>query len=1437
MSDDRTVRQNAHAPSPEALAVAAELPAGPLPWRADQSQPFAHWLDPEIAFVLNPEVERALDERQRFHELGQSHTRDWFGGSSSFLPNHDPSHAILMLTNTGSYQGNEGAESFAMTLDDILSISPRRVTEQFTSFEGFSRQVRNHGNTFLGTENRNRTLQWLLGGQNSQTSLDVHRSVEYGYRKLGQEAWLAGVRTESDGSQWRMELPDGTEYSYVSGHPERTSLPHGSNGVETFRPFEIPQDPIIRDIHRLLQPVMHDIISQVGPIVDADPRIGRASRVYDHEIGKNRPLRLLDVIGDIPVENFFNRMHGGPPVQIMHSYVAGGVVPLQGLPPIPVTTETYALQNQQQQQRPPIAADAPSSELTSSAAPTATVADDLPSPIVKETHSIQIGRHRYNNASPEGSERVSFDDPTTRERVAQVAAIVEDIQTRTGERFASDILVGGRYNFVVSPGLGDTPGYLQLGTLGWNEGNLGLTEDYILHEMGHQSSKNAPHINALKLQSLANAALGSFEHFARTDPARAQGWAVERFGSIHGAQAYFDDLRHIAAPLNEALRPIANNTDLELFHLLQADPGFVHRVAGATDNSRIMGLVFDNQNPLIGVIVDISEQDTVLREQTIQAAASTGNSEELMAHLNDRPLREFNVAEADHAAFSELADSISPYAHANNSVVSSVAALGRAEEFIADSFALRHTSDPDRYLTSLGILEEVERAYQIEQGLIQQSNGFDSRSHPSIPDRIIAAQDFISQNNLGVAANSTASAAYDGPGGGRHWDDPAPRLAPTSPTLPMAEDQGNFIPPAGNEVRRQQQQAEQQRMLQEALESRAQGAPPPETQRFDPRESRPNQGQNLRVLQQQDGSPWRGADGAVPLADAATGHQHTFTLNLVEGPSTGLLYGLVGANINPAILTADTLRITDRNSIDRVLLGMGLGADAPHVTAIAADVADGRATVRFTLTPDAPAELAARLDAARRTITTPDLHPHMILPSPPPDAPTRPATTPADADLAPRPWEMGSDGVLRRASASPSASIIDETARAGQGADTRDWTRIVVETGPDGRPRAQPDPLAGIIEPDFTRSPRGMGRVDLPHAPHSPRFRVGAGLWSVVPDLAIIGTIGVVAGVGTRSQDEAVVEAAGRGVGEVAGAVTGYTDYQNGDNTGAVLSVTEFITAAPVRQLLEADRQSARAAAVEADLVTQLRGFVTANRDLRSNNIHLNNLALLQALKDDCVLKASVDSHRVYGPGEGTMVVDGVLARWDTTVEQKFEEELRYYLGNGGDMETARRTFDPAYARQRDAQQRVDNLIALAPTRDSHGFYPSGNAHLERIIDLKTDTYRHGNNPERLAQTNDAMQREVQAYFASGHDLGDARFAYYRASVVVEETLGRDLMSAGYNVRFDSNNDGRIELGEITAVLNRHNIGWPRDVDHNEQIGARDVIAALPSELRVPRDR
>ncbi len=363
--------------------------------------------------------------------------------------------------------------------------------------------------------------------------------------------------------------------------------------------------------------------------------------------------------------------------------------------------------------------------------------------------TIQIGSHSFFNAT-NGADRIDFNDPVVRENLEKLAALIQDVETKTGHKFDTDIMISGKYNYMMMPGVEGEAGKLYVGTHGWAEGNISLTEGILHHEMGHHVSKNGIYTQTIGVNISANNMLDSMEHFVRTDPKRAYGWMIETFGSIENAQAFVVKLKPLVDANSLAIQPILGKTDIEIFEALKANPSLLKEIAGALDTSTSMRLITDEDLNLLGKMMDLSMQDRIVREKTIMVMDATRDAITAPAYqefINGNPLRDFPDHEPD-VAFSELVEILTPYRDNANPEGHAFSAAERAEEYLADRYALEHTSDPEAYLHSLETIAHIEVESRERFAQVQAFTGFDVAAHPAMADRVAAGRAFIGEMKI-----------------------------------------------------------------------------------------------------------------------------------------------------------------------------------------------------------------------------------------------------------------------------------------------------------------------------------------------------------------------------------------------------------------------------------------------------------------------------------------------------------------------------------------------------------------------------------------------------------------------------------------------------------------------------------------------------------------
>ena len=255
-----------------------------------------------------PEPSEWLDNNLTLGQAYDAHQTRWFGPQDANLlealgaRDHDAAHILLALTGTPSYQANLPAEAHVLTIQQALSrpILGVQIQDPATLItpRGYADAVKMYSEGYAGPENAIRTLTWIMGGQTQQSMDAVYRSHNYDIEKLIEAAKQQGITiyiSPFDPTTWSVETTDGTRYAYKAHDMTANLLPNGTNGIEAFREFTIPNNSEIFPIFKRLQPVLRDLQPQVHAL--------SATSVSG--------ATLQELLDDIPVGDIHARMNGG----------------------------------------------------------------------------------------------------------------------------------------------------------------------------------------------------------------------------------------------------------------------------------------------------------------------------------------------------------------------------------------------------------------------------------------------------------------------------------------------------------------------------------------------------------------------------------------------------------------------------------------------------------------------------------------------------------------------------------------------------------------------------------------------------------------------------------------------------------------------------------------------------------------------------------------------------------------------------------------------------------------------------------------------------------------------------------------------------------------------------------------------------------------------
>lgn len=340
------------------------------------------------------------------------------------------------------------------------------------------------------------------------------------------------------------------------------------------------------------------------------------------------------------------------------------------------------------------------------------------------------------------AEEVDFRTPAIQQNLTALTAQIEALELRTGQRLDRIVTIGSEYAYAIQANIDDQPWRLFIGSYGWANGNLEDVEGILLHELGHQKTGAVLHRNMLNLNTGPLMLLDSWEHFYAVDPHRAHGWTVEKFGSVSAAQDFIESLRPIA---NEAIRitkPLEGMSEREIADWMDRNPDGLKQMVEAMDMDALGNLLTDEQSSLIGLTLDAQLQEPAMREGAIRTMSQQGMQAEIDALP---PLRQFG-SPPDTAAAMAIHDVLQPYRSASENFMNTISRVQRADEYLADRFALRHASDPERYLSNLGMLENLETEAQRATMQIEGNTSLvDMNTHPPVQERLASGRETLAR--------------------------------------------------------------------------------------------------------------------------------------------------------------------------------------------------------------------------------------------------------------------------------------------------------------------------------------------------------------------------------------------------------------------------------------------------------------------------------------------------------------------------------------------------------------------------------------------------------------------------------------------------------------------------------------------------------------------
>lgn len=305
---ERTARERALAPAPGERVDPLDFGRKGGDGVSEASLPMASTSEVAPRPALSAEPAGWLERDLTVREALTEHTQTWFGQGASPDPFHDPVHVIAALAGAHPHQGSYEAEMHAVAIEQGLSPGHQDNPPSMSTPRVYVDTVRSNADAFAGHENMNRTLLWAMGAQNGQTSDDIYRGLHHDNERLIAAAKEMGIESHSTNevhNEWTVKLPDGTAYAFSDENPQKTVLPTGSNGVETFTPFAVPPEEKIIPIFERVKPVLQDLQPQIDAVHD----------------GSNKGPTRLDMMGDIKVRAIDARMSGtGAPLKISSRY-------------------------------------------------------------------------------------------------------------------------------------------------------------------------------------------------------------------------------------------------------------------------------------------------------------------------------------------------------------------------------------------------------------------------------------------------------------------------------------------------------------------------------------------------------------------------------------------------------------------------------------------------------------------------------------------------------------------------------------------------------------------------------------------------------------------------------------------------------------------------------------------------------------------------------------------------------------------------------------------------------------------------------------------------------------------------------------------------------------------------------------------------------------
>lgn len=248
---------------------------------------------------LPEEVASWLKNDFTLREAGQAHVEKWFGKDKSGV--HEFAHVIYALSGNTPYQATYEAETYVLAVEDALKIPYLREWSNLKNANEFSDYLQRYAKDILGLENFNRTLIWSIGKMTGQTQDQIRAHAGHedkGLRALAEQHGLILSFDDPALKFWNVQTPENQHFEYHErGAP---LLPQGTNGVETFTPYIIPDHREIKSRFYQMQPALKFLQDRMKIAwAEMEARRDRESWV--------------NPIGDVKVRDLYTLMHGEKP--------------------------------------------------------------------------------------------------------------------------------------------------------------------------------------------------------------------------------------------------------------------------------------------------------------------------------------------------------------------------------------------------------------------------------------------------------------------------------------------------------------------------------------------------------------------------------------------------------------------------------------------------------------------------------------------------------------------------------------------------------------------------------------------------------------------------------------------------------------------------------------------------------------------------------------------------------------------------------------------------------------------------------------------------------------------------------------------------------------------------------------------------------------------